>query len=259
MDIREWCGDERLAEEEPVASLLRAAAAPSEPGPQPGEETALAAFRATRDTTGRKPVRSTKMKTAFAAAVSAGVLLTGGVAAAAVTGTISMPGHGHTVPSQATDNAKVPTGVPTAVPTDLPSDAASSSDSTDETTEQSDSTADDQATTDVAPSEAETTAAAHPTNHGGEVSDLAKNDTATGEQHGADVSALASGGRSTAGRDHAKSGGQSPEGKPTDPGAPKSDTGATKSADGQAAAQDGAGNSSHAGDTQDTPDSGTSH
>lgn len=71
--------------DERVAALLEAAAAPTEPGPQPGEDAALAAFRASPETTRRIPMRSplTPRRTAAAAALSVGLLVTGGFGAAA--------------------------------------------------------------------------------------------------------------------------------------------------------------------------------
>ncbi|MGH3444633.1 MAG: hypothetical protein ACRDPB_04605, partial [Nocardioidaceae bacterium] len=70
-----------------VRSLLDAAAAPSEAGPVPGEPEALAAFRASfPNRSGRTRMRThlTPAKTVAAAALGAGLILTGGVSAAAV-------------------------------------------------------------------------------------------------------------------------------------------------------------------------------
>lgn len=68
-----------------VASLLQAAAAPTEPGPVPGEAEALAAFRRSRVEAAQLqlPRRRSTLATAVLAAVGAGILITGGVAAAA--------------------------------------------------------------------------------------------------------------------------------------------------------------------------------
>ena len=75
-----------------VTAVLSAAAAPVEPGPLPGEEAALAAFGAVHHRSGRKRMRSlVPFKTGLAAAVGAGVLFTGGVAAAATTGSLPDP------------------------------------------------------------------------------------------------------------------------------------------------------------------------
>jgi lysozyme len=215
MDIREWRGGERLAQEEPVASLLRAAAAPSEPGPQPGEEAALAAFRATRQTIGRTPMRSTKMKAAFAAAVSAGVLLTGGVAAAAVTGTLpgaaqfgfDTPDHavgGEHANSHASDRGVSADHVDSDETTE-PTDEAGTDEKADEDAAVTDSTSTD--STSAEDSTDDATAPEHPDNHGAAVSQAA---------------------RDNAGQAHAKSG-DSTEGKPAEPGSQRSKTGATAS------------------------------
>ncbi|MGH3306384.1 MAG: hypothetical protein ACRDOX_01740 [Nocardioides sp.] len=70
-----------------LALVLDAAAAPAEPGPAPGEEAALAAFRASsvRADGWRSRMNSptTPRKALGVAAASAGLLLTGGFAAAA--------------------------------------------------------------------------------------------------------------------------------------------------------------------------------
>ena len=79
-------------DEPPVAdarlgSVLEAAAAPAEPGPAPGEEAALAAFRASSVRAAgwrsRMHTPTTTLKTLGVTAASAGLLLTGGFAAAA--------------------------------------------------------------------------------------------------------------------------------------------------------------------------------
>ena len=77
--------DTDTALDERVLSVLAAAAAPTEPGPLPGEAEALAAFRASRIATRRPSMLSSLMtaKAAAAAALSAGILLTGSVGAAA--------------------------------------------------------------------------------------------------------------------------------------------------------------------------------
>ena len=79
-------------DEEPVtdarlASVLDAAAAPAEPGPAAGEQAALAAFRASSARTdgwrSRMHTPTTTLKALGVTAASAGLLLTGGFAAAA--------------------------------------------------------------------------------------------------------------------------------------------------------------------------------
>jgi hypothetical protein len=68
-----------------LASLLDAAAAPAEPGPASGEAAALAAFRSSPVRAHRRfrmHIASTPLKSLAVAAASAGLLLTGGIAAA---------------------------------------------------------------------------------------------------------------------------------------------------------------------------------
>jgi hypothetical protein len=69
-----------------LAALLDAAAAPAEPGPVSGEEAAVAAFRSSAvRADGRRPgmhLPTTPLKSFALGAASAGLLLTGGVAAA---------------------------------------------------------------------------------------------------------------------------------------------------------------------------------
>jgi hypothetical protein len=76
-----------------VEALLAAAAAPAEPGPQPGEAEALTAFRAAALTrrSRRRPARGRRVLAVVT--VSAGLLLTGGVAASA-TGALPLPAEG---------------------------------------------------------------------------------------------------------------------------------------------------------------------
>ncbi len=253
MDIHEWCTDEQLAEEEPVASLLRAAAAPSEPGPLPGEDAALAAFRATRHTTGRKPVRSTKMKTVFAAAVSAGVLLTGGVAAAAVTGNITMPGHNH-LPTQA-ENGNVPSEVPSDAATDAAeSDAQQTGDTEAPDPQATDSSTGDNATTEDTES-ADPTAQGKPEDagtHGTDVSSVAKDKSKVGDDghHGSAVSGVASNGKSQAG-EHGQSGDHSQAGDHSGAGAESQSEDATDTQSegaGEQQSEAGDNGATHSGD-----------
>lgn len=73
--------------DERVRSVLDALAAPTEPGPLPGELDAVAAFRAQHRTRRISMSHVTPFRMAVASAVGAGVFLTGGVAAA-VTGSL---------------------------------------------------------------------------------------------------------------------------------------------------------------------------
>lgn len=278
MDIREWRGDERLAQDEPVASLLRAAAAPSEPGPQPGEEAALAAFRATHQTLGRNPMRSTRMKAAFAAAVSAGVLLTGGIAAAATGtlpgaaqlgfGTHAKADGGDQAPSQAdtrgdsadqTSGSDETTDVTDQVPGDDETAGTDAQDTEDSTsTDSTDSTDAQDRTSDS--TDGEHAAPEHPANHGADVSGVAKDHSTTGKAHGEAVSAAA---RDNAGQTKSDDSTESDDstdstgstGSKPAPGTERSDTGATAS---QAKGDDGqqGSDSTDSTDGTDTTDAG---
>jgi hypothetical protein len=77
--------DETSVTDARLASVLDAAAAPVEPGPAPGEQAALAAFRASSVRAGgrfRMHAPTSPLKSLAVAAASAGLLLTGGIAAA---------------------------------------------------------------------------------------------------------------------------------------------------------------------------------
>jgi hypothetical protein len=77
--------DEQSVADARLESVLDAAAAPAEPGPAPGEEAVLAAFRASsvRAEGWRSRMHTPTLKTLGVGAASAGLLLTGGFAAAA--------------------------------------------------------------------------------------------------------------------------------------------------------------------------------
>jgi hypothetical protein len=83
---RAWKDEEPVTDAR-LASVLDAAAAPAEPGPAPGEQAALAVFRASSARTdgwrSRMHMPKTPLKALGATAASAGLLLTGGFAAAA--------------------------------------------------------------------------------------------------------------------------------------------------------------------------------
>lgn len=162
--------------DEPVRSLLSAAAAPTELGPMPGEAEALAAFRAAQ----AAPRRSTLLlhlasfKTAIAAALGTGVLLTAGVGAAAAG---SLPGAAQDTASELL--AKVGVTVPGA--------DDHSAGNADERGDSGD-------------------AKGSHTGHGSEVSQFATDTPLKGADKGAAVSELASNGKSNAGEDHGKAG-----------------------------------------------------
>ena len=84
-----WRRTEATAPDPRVAVVLAAAAAPTEPGPQPGEAAALAAFRTAAPTPNRRTRMFPSLKAAAVAATATGALLTGGVAVAA---TGALPG-----------------------------------------------------------------------------------------------------------------------------------------------------------------------
>lgn len=90
-------GQEPAAELGSLYAMLRAASAPAEPGAQPGESAAMAAFvenvplRRMR----RTPLRwLNETKTRLAVATGAGVLVLGGGVAAAATGSLPGPAQG---------------------------------------------------------------------------------------------------------------------------------------------------------------------
>jgi hypothetical protein len=191
--IRHRREDRQPLPDERLAALLDAAAAPSEPGPAPGETEALAAFRAAHQTTrsGRSRMLSpTPLKTAAAAVLGTGVLLTGGVAAAQAG---SLPGAAQSV----AQTALATLGVSVPGPD-----------------EHSAGHADERGASTDAPrgSDAARTAAgageddaAEPTGKGAEISELARTTDAEGVEKGATISDVASGGASQAG-EHGQAG-----------------------------------------------------
>lgn len=192
------------AQDARVAALLSAATAPVEPGPLPGEDAALAAFGADHHRSGRPHMRSSlvSFKAGLAAAVGAGVLLTGGAAAAA---TGSLPAGAQTtaqsvlgslginVPGPNSQNANDHAGQQQGqsadhVPTPTTDETA--------TSQGEDQTTDDQSSTDPTDSQGQ----------GSEISKLATTTTLTGVDKGAAISTQASGGKSQAGADHSQAG-----------------------------------------------------
>jgi len=185
------------AQDARVAAVLSAAAAPVEPGPLPGEEAALAAFGAVHHRSGRKRMRSlVPFKTGLAAAVGAGVLFTGGVAAAATTGSLPDPaqsamqtvlgGMGITVPGPNEHAGDHPNEHATLKDASSGDHVPSTDGTTDETTSQT--SADQQDSTDGQ-------------GKGSTISPLAKSTDTTGIDKGSLVSKTASGDKSQAG-DH---------------------------------------------------------
>lgn len=183
-----------------VAAVLSAAAAPVEPGPLPGEDAALAAFGAVHRRPGRKRMRSlVPFKTGLAAAVGAGVLFTGGVAAAATTGSLPDPAQ------QTVQTALAHVGITVPGPNehagDHPNDHAfeKSGNAADGTTDETstDGTTDETTTTQTSTDEQDATEGQ---GKGSDISKLAKSDYDNGLQRGIAVSTEASNHKSQAGQ-----------------------------------------------------------
>ena len=183
------------APDERVALLLAAAAAPAEAGPQPGEEQALAAFRASPHRTRRSSMFSTptRAKVAVASTIGAGAFLFAGVGAAAAgvlpdaaqdTASTVLGQLGFEVP-RADDAAGVHPAQrgPAQEPAETEADTE-----TDVTETETDAT--------------ETDAAETSEGKGAAVSGLATTTEAEGVDKGAEISTYASGGKSRAGADH---------------------------------------------------------
>ena len=170
-----------------VAAVLAAAAAPTEPGPVPGEEEALAAFRAAVPMT-RRTRMLPSIKAAAIAATATGALLTGGVAAAA----------SGTLPGTAQDTAKTILGT---VGVTVPGPSENAADNSTTRGRSADAHARNAARTAAAAEDtaAPTTAA---NEHGKAVSSLATTTELTGRDKGAAISELASNGKSKAGDEH---------------------------------------------------------
>lgn len=166
--------------DERVRSVLDALAAPTEPGPLPGEVDAVAAFRAQHRTRRFSMSNRTPFRVAVASAVGAGVFLTGGVAAAA---TGSLPGAAQDVAHDVL--AAVSINVPAGERPAADEEEASEVDETQEN--------------DVQPEDNEAN------DRGETVSDLAQNTDATGREKGEQIADTASEGRSTTGRETADS------------------------------------------------------
>lgn len=198
------------AHDERVSALLSAAAAPSEPGPLPGEGAALAVYRASLTPTRRRSMISSLLsaRTGLVAAVGAGVLLTGGVTTAAAGG---LPGAAQDTASEML--AKVGIQVPgAAVASNGNADTRGNSDTAlaDEPTDSAD---DDVAATDDGDDAAATVevevedadGASTGSGKGELISGIATETDAEGAEKGALISKVASDGKSQAG-DHGQAG-----------------------------------------------------
>ena len=187
--------------DERVRSVLDALAAPTEPGPLPGEVDAVAAFRAQHRTRRSSMSNLTPFRVAVASAVGAGLFLTGGAAAAA-TGSL---------PAAAQDVAH---DVLAAVSINVPAGERPAADQ-EETTE-----VEETQETEVQPEDGTAN------DHGETVSDLAKDTDATGRDKGQEIAGTASQGRRTAGQETAASAREEHGDAPAGP-----ETGKTRSAE----------------------------
>jgi hypothetical protein len=171
------------ASHEQVAALLSAAAAPTEHGPVPGEEAAMAAFRAAHQTASSRRSRMFRhprpLKIAAAAAMGTGVLLAGGLAPVA---SGSLPGAAQETAREMLSRFGVT----------VPGPDEHSSGHTDGRGKSAEAR-------EAAGSEGSKDEAADNQGKGDEVSELARNTDATGADKGAAVSGYASQGRSHAG------------------------------------------------------------
>jgi hypothetical protein len=172
------------ASDDRVAALLSAAAAPTEHGPVPGEDAAMAAFRAARET---EPSRRPRMfrhprplKIAAAAAMGTGVLLAGGIAPAA---SGSLPGAAQETAREMLSRIGVT----------VPGPDEHSAGHADERGRSAD------AKGAAAGGGAASESAGDDPGKGDAVSDLARNTDGTGADKGAEISGYASEGRSHAG------------------------------------------------------------
>jgi hypothetical protein len=195
-----------------VVLVLAAAAAPSEPGAQPGEAAVLAAFRDTVPTPTRRTRMLPTLKAAAVAAAATGALLTGGIAAAS-TGTL--PGAAQDTAQTALAKVGVTVPGPADAAAEHPASRGRSATAAAET-----STTPAPVVPSAAPEEANA--------HGKAVSELATTTPLTGKDKGVAISTLASQGRARAHR---------PTATPTAaPETGATETGATASADGQSTA-----------------------
>ncbi|RYU13369.1 hypothetical protein [Nocardioides iriomotensis] len=201
--------DETPEQDPRVRALLAAAAAPTEPGPLPGEQEALAAFREAHSRRRfSMPSSLSPVRAAVAAGLGAGVLLAAGVGGAAA----------GVLPGAAQDTAR--TWLDT-VGVEVPGPNAHSAGHADQRGRSAEAgTPEEDATTetDVTETEAEETTEPAGTaestekelpeasEHGQTVSETARSTEAEGADKGAEISGLASEGRSTERRAHAGSG-----------------------------------------------------
>lgn len=206
MTIDPWRVAGDPAADQAVASLLRAARSSDPAGPVPGEAQALAEFRAAGHDQGRPLMHRTRTRARvlIATAATAGMLTTAGAAAAA-TGTL--PGAAQ----QTARDVLAKVGVSVPGPNAHANGRADTRGNSPATQTPTGLTTTDQTKPSAEPSS---------DGKGAEVSDLARTTTATGVEKGAEISTLASGGKSQAGQHGtpAEPGSQGTAHKPPDPG-----------------------------------------
>jgi hypothetical protein len=215
---------------ERVAALLSAAAAPTEHGPVPGEEAAMAAFRAAHQTASSRRSRMFRhprpIKIAAAAAMGTGVLLAGGLAPVA---SGSLPGAAQETAREMLSKFGVTVPGPD---------------------EHSSGRADERGKS------AEAKEAAENQGKGDEVSELARNTDATGADKGAEISEFASEGRSHAGENGNGGSAGPPESAGSSAGHAQVDTPNSGGTDRPEQASGGDGGDSDGNAQVDTPNSG---
>ena len=164
-----------------VTSVLEAAAAPTEPGPLPGEADALAAFRAAQGAT-RTPTMLSSLSSAKVTLVAAlsGLVLTGGIGAAAAAG--SLPGAAQDTASELLGRVGVTVPGANGHSADHADERGASTDATDDAEGKAEHTSQGKSAV---------------------VTELAKSDL-EGREKGAAVSEYASHGKSQAGDEHGK-------------------------------------------------------
>lgn len=210
MKLDPWRIAEDPAADEAAAALLRTATPSCHPGPLPGEEEALAEFRATGHDLRRPLVQTTRRRARIliATAATAGMLTCTGAAAAATgdlpdaaqqTARDMLAKVGVTVPGPSLHSPGHADTRGTAHPANATPPGTSAEDTSPESTPSTQ---------------------ASPSGKGAEVSNVARTTTATGVAKGAQISTLASDGKSQAGQHGTPStpGSQGTAHKPSTPG-----------------------------------------
>jgi hypothetical protein len=231
------------APEARVSALLSAAAAPTEHGPVPGEEAAMAAFRAARQTASRRSRmfrHPRSLKIAAAAAMGSGVLVAGALA----------PVASGTLPGAAQETARdmlSKFGVTVPGPDEHSSGHSEERGKSAEAEETAGS--ERSASGDAADNQGK----------GDEVSELARNTDASGADKGAEISGFASEGRSHAGENGGDRTSGPPESAGSSAGHAQVDTPNSGGADRPEQTSEGTGGNGGSSDGHaqvDTPNSG---